>query len=218
MKIVDHSHPLYQLMQSGSGDDRWNGAYYYSREIVKNIIPLVHTDRNWMTVNVRGAGYDHSIVFIHNNLHPEIYAWLKDYHDLILVCGIPETCVRVAHLGTAVCLPLSVDTEYVRSFTREKTKDTAFVGRRFKREGIKFPDGTDFIEGLPRDELLEKMSSYRRIYAVGRTAVEAKVLDCEILPYDSRFPDPGLWKPIDNRDAAARLQYILDSIDGRCGR
>ena len=46
------------------------------------------------------------------------------------------------------------------------------------------------------------------------TEIEAKVLGCEILPYDPRFPDPERWKVLDNRDAAVILQKQLDLIDG----
>ena len=69
MYIVDHDHPVYRRKRMQAGRNKWNGAYYYSKEIVDNIIPLVKTDRNWLTINVPEVAYDHSIVFIHNNLH-----------------------------------------------------------------------------------------------------------------------------------------------------
>lgn len=213
--IIDHSHLRYQMKRPTYGSGKWNGAYYYSKEIVENIIPLVATDRNWITINIPEYGYDHSIVFIHNNLKPELYDWLKTYHDLILVCGIPETCSKVAHLGTPICLPLSIDVEYVKQFTREKTQEVAFFGRHPKRAGISFPEETHFIENLPRPELLRRMGAYKKVYAVGRCALEAKVLGCEVLPYDPRFPDPSRWKVMDNKDAARLLQIQLDEIDGR---
>ena len=37
---------------------------------------------------------------------------------------------------------------------------------------------------------------------------------CEIMPYDKRFPDPSIWRVLDNRDAAKILQQKLDEIDG----
>ena len=214
MIIVDHDHPLYKRKHIQAERNKWNGAYYYSKEIVDNIIPLVKTDRNWLTINVPGVGYDHSIVFIHNNLHPELYDWLQNYKDLILVCGVPETCVKMGHLGTPIYLPLSIDVEQVKQYRCEKTQEVAFIGRYPKRKGIIFPEDTHIIENLPRVEILKRMAAYKKVYAVGRTAIEAKVLDCEILPYDPRFPDPKRWKVLDNKDAAVILQKQLNLIDG----
>lgn len=197
------------------GDNRFNGAFFYSKEIVKNIIPMVTTDRSWITINVPGVGCDHAIVFVHNNLHPEHYDWLRQYKDLVLVCGIPETVEKVQHLGEAIYLPLSIDVEYVRQHIRPKKKKAAFVGRRAKRKGIKLPDGVDIIEGLPRTKLLPAMAEYEEVYAVGRTAIEAKALGCKVLPYDPRFPDPSRWCVLDNKEAASILQKKLDEIDVR---
>ena len=212
--IISHEHPAYILKWKNAKHNRFNGAYYYSKEIVDNIIPLVHTDRNWVTIQVIGACVPHSIVFIHNNLHPESYQWLSSYDDLILVCGIPETVEKVSHIGHAIYLPLSIDVPYVTQFKCEKTKDTAYVGRKDKRLKYIFED-VDYLEGIPRDELLKKMAEYKHIYAVGRCALEGLALGCDILPYDDRFPDPSIWKVLDNRDAAYILQEKLDEIDGK---
>lgn len=213
--VINHTAPKYRRKWNGANYSRYNGAYYYSIEICENIIPLVDTDRNWVTINVPELGaLNHSIVFIHNNKKPELYDWLSIYKDLILVCGVPETCAKVAHLGTSIYLPLSVNVEQVRQYrVPRKIHDTAFVGRKPKRDGITFPEGTDVIENLPRAELLMRMAEYKKVYAVGRTAIEAKVLGCEILPYDPRFPDVDRWKIVDNKDAAKMLQKLLDEID-----
>lgn len=212
--VVDHTHPAYKLKWEHAGTNKWNGAFYYSQEIVKNIIPLVQTDRNWITVNIRGYGCDHAIVFIHNNKHPEAYEWLKEYKDLILVCGVPETVDKVKHIGKAIYLPLSIDVDYVAQFRTDKTKGAAFVGRPAKRRDIELPDGVDIIEGLPREEMLEQMAQYKTVYAVGRCAIEAKVLKCRLKAYDPRYPKVSKWKVLDNKDAAKLLQEELDKIDG----
>lgn len=214
--VIDHDHPIYrQTWGNGSSAIKWNGAFYYSKEIVKNIIPLVNTDRSWVTVNTKRVAADHAIIFVHNNLHPENYEWLRRYHDLVLVVGVPETASKVAHLGKTIYLPLSVDVDYVAQFrAEEKTKGVAFVGRPAKRVGYIFPEGTDFLEGLPRTKLLPAMAQYRSVYAVGRTAIEARVLGCRVLPYDDRFPDPSIWKVLDNKEAARILQHELNKIDG----
>ena len=213
--IFDHNHPAYRAKWASRPNGKWNGAFYYAKEIYKYIIPSVNTDRNWVLLNVEGFCWDHSIVFIHNNKFPNLYDWLKDYNDLILVCGVPETCEKVAHLGTPIYLPLSVDVEYVKTFITEKTRGTAFVGRRSKRANIEFPVGTEYIENMMRTELLRRMATYKQVYAVGRTAIEAKILGCEVLPYDPRFPDPERWKIVDVHDASKILQKQLDAIDGK---
>ena len=214
--IISHQHPRYRQKRQAS-KNKHNGAYYYSREIVKNIIPNVETDRNWITVNIPPYGVDHSIVFIHNNLHPEHYSWLSKYDDLILVCGVPETVDKVKHLGKAVYLPLSIDLEYIEQFKvpKKDRKGTAFAGRPSKRkmDSAELPKGIDILEDMSRQELLQAMAGYETIYAVGRTALEAKALGCKLKAYDERFPKVSLWKPIDNKEAARMLQEMLDEID-----
>lgn len=213
--IIDHTNRRYKIRRENAGSNRFNGAYYYSREIVKNIIPRVNTDRSWITLNVEGECCEHSIVFIHNNLNPEKYNWLKLYgfKDLVLVCGIPETCEKVAHLGRSIYLPLSIDVRYVKQFETEKCKKAAFAGRKNKAHLGRLPETLDYLSGMKREDLLRKMAMYEEIFAVGRTALEAKALGCRILPYDDRFPDPSIWQVLDNREAAKILQAKLDEID-----
>lgn len=213
--IIDHTHPEYKKKWIQSGFQRYNGAYYYSIEIVNNIVPRIKTDRNWVTVNIPGKCFDHSIVFIHNNKNPERYAWLKRFKDLILVCGVPETCNKVKKYGTPIYLPLSVDVKEIKKHIHPKVNNVAFAGRRTKRIGMKFKPGTEYIEDLPRDKFLDVLSEYKEVYAVGRVAIEARVLGCKILPYDRRYPDVNIWKVLDNKIAIKILQARLDEIDGR---
>lgn len=211
-----HESKAYRRKWMNCGAAKYNGAYYYSKEIVENIMPLVDTDRSWITVNVQGHGCDHAIVFVHNNIKPERYDWLSQYEDLVFVCGIPETVEKVKHLGKAIYVPLSVDVEYVKRFEAEaKTGDVCFAGRRAKRRQSNISSNIACLEGISRPELLRRMATYQRVYAVGRTAIEAKVLGCEVLPYDSRFPDPDKWEVLDNKEAAEILQKELDRIDGK---
>lgn len=214
--IIDHTHPEYIRKWQNAGLNQFNGAYYYSQEIVENIIPNIETDRNWITVNVKGVGCDHAIMFIHNNLYASNYDWLRfyGYKDLVLVCGIPETVEKVSHLGKAIYLPISVDVDYVKQFRTEKTKEAAFVGRPSKKKYGELPDGIDYLEGLPREELLKRMAEYKTVYAVGRCAIEAKILGCKLKAYDERFPKVSRWKVLDNMDAVKILQEQLDQIDG----
>ena len=213
--IINHNVPEYKQRWDRAGVNRYNGAYYYSIEINENIIPRVDTDRNWVTINQPGLGADHAIVFIHNNLHPQRYEWLRVYDDLILVCGVQDTVRKVEHLGKAIYLPLSVDVDYVKQFAVEnKTKGAAFAGRPSKENYGRLPYGIDKITRLERELLLPSMAQYEIIYAVGRTAIEAKILGCEVRPYDRRYPNPDVWRVFDNKDAAWLLQMMINKIDG----
>lgn len=212
--IIDHNNFKYREKWDACGKNRWNGAFYYSKEIIKNIKPLIRTDRSWITVNVKGQACDHAIVFIHNNKMPKNYEWLQEYKDLVLVCGIEETCEKLKHLGTTIHLPLSIDVEDVKSYAvEEKDKGVCFAGRAPKRRGLYLPERIDFLEGMPRTRFLKELARYKEVYAVGRTAIEARALGCKIKAYDPRFPDTKIWKVLDNKDAAKILQKELDKID-----
>lgn len=211
--IIDTNHPAYQMKYRAMWHGRFNGAYYYSKEIGEFIIPNIKTDRNWVTINVPPFAADHSIVFIHNNIFPSRYDWLSQYKDLVLVCGVPETCEKVKHLGKTIYLPLPIDVEYVKSFRCEKDKDTCYAGRA--RKFAQYILDGDPICDVPREEMLARMAHYKKCYAVGRTAIEAKLLGCEVLPYDERFPDPSIWQPFTYEDAVNVLQKKLDEIDSK---
>lgn len=210
--IFDHTTIDYQ--QRLLGQFKHNGAYYYSKEIVKNMIPRIKTNRDWVTINDYKHCTNGAIVFIHNNKNPQNYNWLRKYKDLILVCGVPSTCQKVQGIGKAIYLPLSVDTLALEPFKTEKTIDCAFVGRSAKLGGFKLPKGCVKIQNLARTELLRELAKCRKVYAVGRCAIEARFFGCEVLPYDPRYPDPSVWQVLDNREAAKILQEKLDKIDG----
>jgi len=217
--IIDHTHPIYVKRRYNAGNNKYNGAYYYSKDIVRHIIPKVKTDRNWLTINMPELEYshlnlDHSIIFIHNNLQPNAYQWLRKYKDLILVCGVPSTTEKIKFFGTPVYLPLSVNVKQIEKYKRKnKDKSVAFAGRRNKLNN-RVPSHVDILTDMPRYRLLQEMARYEEIYAVGRTAIEAKILGCKIKVYDERFPDPKFWQPIDCSEAAKTLQKILNIIDG----
>lgn len=218
--ILDHTEPNYvKKRNSLTGGNKFNGAYYYSREIVKNIIPHVKTDRNWVTVRLADTPIpDHSIVFIHNNRNPNYYEFLRNYKDLILVCGLERTVDNMQYFGKAIYLPLSIDVPYVKRFrVEEKTKEMAFAGRLIKISKMyhaPVPKECDILTNMSQHRLLQAMADYKKVYCTGRTALQAKVLGCEIGVHDPNFRDPRIWKVIDNRDAAKMLQRKLDEIDG----
>lgn len=218
--IIDHTNPLYVKKRNAmSKDGKYNGAYYYSREIVKNIIPNVKTDRNWITIRLPEMTVhpDHSIIFIHNNRNPNYYAYLRNYKDCILVCSLKSTAENLRFFGKTIYLPLSVDVKQVEKYrVKEKTKDVAYAGRKLKLSYFnnRVPKDVEVLSGMPQSSLLREMAKYKTIYASGRTAIQAKILGCEVLPHETNFPDSSFWKVIDNRESAKMLQKMLDEIDG----
>lgn len=100
---------------------------------------------------------------------------------------------------------------------KNKTKEIAYAGRKIKLEYMnnRVPKGTEILSDMPQSKLLREMAKYKKVYASGRTALQAKVLGCEVLPHETNFPDPRFWKVIDNKDAAKMLQKMLDEIDGK---
>lgn len=208
--IFSHESPEYR----DNVRNKNHGAFYYSEEIVKYFIPTIKTNRNWVTVGYDGKCFDHSIVFAHSNLYPHVYGYLEQFNDLILVCSWYQQMEAVKQWGNPVFLPMSVDVEYVKQFRREKDRDICFAGRMEKcTDELRYTPGLDFISECSREKLLTEMARYRRVYAIDRVAIEAKILGCEVLPYDKRFPDPDFWRVIDSREAAVMLQDILDKVD-----
>lgn len=221
--IIDHTHPLYVAKRRKlKNGNQYNGAYYYSKEIVKNIIPelIDKTDRNWITIRLPEMTVhpDHSIIFIHNNRNPNYYSYLKEYKDCILVCGLPQTAENLRFYGKTIYLPLSVDVESVKKYrVKNKTKEIAYAGRRSKLSYMnnRVPSGVDILSDMPQSKLLREMAKYKKIYASGRTAIQAKILECEVLPHETNFPDSSFWRVIDNYDAAKMLLKKLNEIDGK---
>ena len=211
--IFSHESPEYA--ESLKTRNHNHGAYWYSVEIVEHFIPTVKTDRNWVTIGYEGKCFDHSIVFAHSNLYPKVYKYLERFDDLVLVCSWPQQMEAVKQWGRPVFLPMSVDVEKVRAYAREKDRDLCYAGRMEKcTTALKHTPGLDFITEIERGPFLTELARYLRAYAIDRVAIEAKVLGCEVLPYDRRFPDPDFWRVIDSREAAQMLQGILDGIDG----
>lgn len=215
--IIDHTHPEYEAIRKEAGKGKYNGCWYYSNEIVDNIIPRVKTKRDWNTVGRELDGmHDGMIVFLHDNSTPWNYDWLKKYKDLVLVCSSKYTRDSVIYSGHTILLPMSIDTNYVKQFRTEKTKDTCFVGNVWVRSNTfsKIPDNVDFFSSLPREELLKEVAKYRRAYAIDRCAQECIVLGCELLPIKTSYHCDEVGRVVDNSEAAAMLQDELNKIDG----
>lgn len=214
--IIDHNHPEYKKIRNKQGYGKYNGAYYYSKDIVKYLIPQIKTDRNWVTVRLEKVPVpDHSIVFVHNNRNPNYYSYVRKAKDVILVCSTWHTYANMEYFGNPIFLPLSVNVNNVkRHRVKEKTKEMAFAGRRLKMTN-RIPSSCDILTDMPQSRLIKEMAKYKKIYAVGRTAIQAKILGCEIGIYDNMYPDPKVWKVVDINDAAIMLQEELNKFDGK---
>ncbi len=220
--VIDTTDKQYISLQKCLSKGRNNGTYYYSLEIVKNIIPNVKTDRPWDTLGMRGVGStSRAIVFLHHNIHPSRnYSWLSKYDDQILVTSnrmVEKWAKTISR--KVIFLPLSVDVEYVEQFKTKKTKDACYSGNRWKFKDADLakyvPDGVDYPpEDLEREKLLKFIAPYKKCYCIGRCAIEAQILGCEVMKCDHRY-EPSDFPVLDNKDAAKILQEELDRIDGR---
>lgn len=221
MKPIGVDHPKFLERRSKLKAGQYNGAYYYSKEIIENIMPRVKTDRPWDTLGMRAVGtYDHALVFIHHNINMDnVYYWLRGYEDLVLVVSSPYTLNWAKATGyKAIYVPLSIDTEYVSKFKTKKTKDTCYCGNiwSFRKDEIAetIPNDVDFQpRNICREELLKFMAPYKKVYAIGRCALEAQCLGAELLQCYKKF-DLSHWKLVDNKEAAKIMQEQLDKIDG----
>ena len=195
-----------------------NGAYYYSKELLENVVPYIKTDRDWVLVNVRKQCCDRAIVFIHNNKNPERYYWLEGYKDLILVCSQPKTLKNMIEMFPkyhCILIPLSIDVEYVKNFKpKRKTKDTAYFGRIVKcPEEILNNDKIDKLYSEDRETLLRTVGKYRNVICIGRCALEAKALGCNTIPHEGEYEDID-FVLLDNKEIIPELQRLLNEIDG----
>ena len=216
--IIDHNHPDYMKLRNKISNGKHNGCWYYSKEIVDNIIPNVKTWRDWNTVGRDLPGmHDHMIVFLHDNSTPWNYNWLKNYKDLVLVCSSEYTKDSVIYSGHTILLPMSVDTEYVKKFRTKKTKDTCFVGNVWVKENThtKIPEDVVYLQNMPREKLLTELAKFRNAFCIDRCAIEAAVLGCNLIPIQTSYSVDNVGSILDNRDAAKILQRELNKIDSR---
>lgn len=195
-----------------------NGAYYYSKELVENIVPKIKTNRPWVTIYGEGMCADNAIMVIHNNAHPERYDWIDKYNNLILICSTIKT-LKVMIKNHPKChviyVPLSIDTKYVKQFkAKRKTKDTCYFGRKSKcPESILENDKIDKLYGKDREALLKQLAKYKKAYAIGRCAIEAKCLGCKVIPHEGEYENVD-FELLDNKDVIPELQRLLNEIDG----
>lgn len=221
MKVfVDHNHPNYVAKRNMLGSGKFNGAYYYSQDIENYILPLIKTDRPVNTIGIKDCGgTDRMIVFVHHYLHPEKYAWLKKFKDVIIVSSDLEANKVLKNFGTVIHLPLSVNTEEIAKHkVKKKTQDACYYGNQwaFKQKELKelVPPEVHRFGEMPRERAWDVIAKYKRCYAIGLCAIEAQVLGCKLEMSRYRYPDPEKAFPVfDCKDAAKMLQKELDKID-----
>lgn len=214
-KIISHLSPEYIKLNIPHN----NGAYYYSLELYDNVVPKIKTNRNWVLINAEKQCYNHSIVIIHNNANPERYTWLSPFKDLILVCSQPKTIRKLIEMFPRthiVYIPLSIDTKYVKQFkVKRKSRNYAYYGRKEKcPQDILEDDNIDKIFGNDRDECLKLVAKYKNVFAIGRCALEAKCLGCNVLSHAGEYENVD-FKLLDNKEIIPELQRLINEIDGK---
>ena len=194
-----------------------NGAYWYSKELLERIVPNIKTNRNWVLINAEHSCMDHSIVFIHNNAHPERYEWLAPFKDLVLVCSTIKTLNTMIEMFPkqhSIFIPLSIDISYVKKFkTKLKSKNTCYYGRLEKcPEKIMNDENITKLGDGDRDTLLKELAKYKSVYAIGRCALEGLALDCKVIPHEGEY-EGVKFTLIDNKEIIPELQRLLNDID-----
>lgn len=218
MKIFSHLSKEYKEYCKKFNIVPDNGAYYYSKELVENVIPNIKTKRDWVLVNIPYNCYDKAIVFIHNNKNPERYWWLGQFKDLILVCSNPKTLEFMIELFPKfhiIMIPLSIDTKYVSQFkVKRKTKNTTYYGRLEKcPKDILEDDTITKIYGKDREKNLREVAKFKNVYSIGRCQLEAKCLGCNVISHEGEYNNI-YWNMLDNKEIIPELQRLLNEIDG----
>lgn len=113
-----------------------------------------------------------------------------------------------------IFIPLSIDVEYVKKFVvKRKTKKVCYYGRLEKcpkklmkdESIIKLGDGE-------RDKLLKEVGKFKTVYAIGRCALEALALGCNVIPHEGEYENTK-FTLLDNKEVIPELQRLLNEID-----
>lgn len=221
--IVRADNPNYLAKWNGLDKaSKYNGAYYYSHDIEKYIVPLIKTKRPINVIGIRECGgEDNMLVFVHHYLNVrEKYQWLSKYRNVVIVSSDYEADKELARYGTVIHLPLSINVDEVAKHrVKKKTQKACYYGNPwgFKRKEIAelVPPEVHRFGTMPREKAWDIVAQYRECYAIGLCALEAQVLGCRLKMSRYRYPDPEESFPVlDCKEAARRLQVALDSIDG----
>ena len=217
--IQDHNTTEYLIAQSTLKSGKFNGAYFYSKEIVESFIPNIKTTYNWQTINHQTAP-EHTIVFVHSNNALERYDYLLKYNDIILVCSTHNSLNQLKRKGhkKVIYVPLSIDTDYLDNFKNHNKKEgiiatgnqwafTTETKNYFKNNNIKH------YYDIPREELLTLIANAETVYAIGRTAMEAIYLGANVIQPDKEYPVEKYTTYYKQEDAIRILQEEINKYD-----
>lgn len=219
MIILGTDSPKFTAWRSTQISGQNNGAYWYAKELEKIILPKLKMK---LFVVTSGAGLykaheipNGAVAVCHDNRSP----WKSYKHlfgkNILWICSKPSTVdLMTAHGENACYVPLSINTKYVKKFTKEKTKDIAFVGNAwgFKDEYLRsLPKEIDQLSDMGRTKLLREMAKYKRVIAEGRCLMEAQVLGakCEVPKYKDL--EAVFVEPLDSRDAIVYWKEALEA-------
>lgn len=197
MRIIGTKRPEFLKWQLQNPKAKYNGSYFYALELENIILPQIASDK---VVNTVGTTiYEElprgTVIVAHSS-----YEVLRVYRDYLgkgytWVCSFPNLRDDFANAGENTALiPMSVDLSKLEKYRGiEKTKDTAFMGNVWKYKTNYFSENVmgkvDVISGIPREEALRIMASYKKVICEARCAIEAQYLGCEIITptYDKGF-------------------------------
>lgn len=218
MIVQDHTTEEYLKAKEALLSGKHNGAFYYSKEIVESFIPKIKTSYNWQTINHQIAP-EHCIVFVHSNNALDRYDYLLNYKDVILVCSTNHSLEQLKNKGhrKVIYVPLSIDTKYLDNFKSKEKNGVvacgnvwAFSGsmkRFFKENNIKH------YHDIEREEMLKLMGSSEKVYAIGRTAMEAIYLGATVEQPDKEYPVEKYSTYYTQDEAIDIMQKELDRIE-----
>lgn len=187
MQILGVNTERFLKWHTNQGITRNNGAYWYAKEIEDIILPKINKKIFIVTAGAKLYNSleipEGAVVVCHDNrTTKKSYGFLFN-KNILWLCSKISTVKTLQESGEkAVYIPLSINTEYVKTFKTKKTKDIAFVGNSwgFKKSYLNsLPKDIVQLSNLERDDLLKEMSQYKKVIAEGRCLMEAQALGCK---------------------------------------
>ena len=98
---------------------------------------------------------------------------------------------------------------------KRKSRKYAYYGRKEKcPQDILEDETVDKIFGNDRDECLKLVAKYKNVFAIGRCALEAKCLGCNVLSHAGEYENVD-FEVKDNKEIIPELQRLINEIDGK---
>lgn len=211
MYILGTESSKYKKWYDQQGVRKNNGSYYYSKEVEQIILPHL-SDLPVVIVTAGAVLYNTrdiprgSVIICHDNRTTKDSYGKFFGKNMLWVCSKQSTVDTLSSYGErAVYVPLSIDTQYVAQFKRQRRKNaTAFVGNAwaFKDKYIaSLPDDVVILNDMERGQLLKEMAKYKHVIAEGRCLMEAQVLgaSCTVPQYPDGVESVYV-EAVDSRD------------------